>query len=187
MPAKPQYRNRSVIRSGKATGAHMQEALDDLQNQIHLMAQQTNANPTGSVQAPPQISSVSVSFPAPGVHQVSIQDNNPVSRGIVYHFEASTTADFSQPILVQSGPSRDHVNFYGKGPLFWRGFSQYPASPPSAPVYLGTPTSPTAADAGGAIARTGDLGGSGSGSEPTSNFRGGAGFGFDANRGVSLD
>lgn len=175
---KPTVRNLVAIRQGTATPAMYFEAFSDLMSAVNNISTQGNTNPNGPVAAPPQISAVTAKVLSPGVHQVSIEDNSPVNRGIIYHFELSTTPHFETGtvVLAQSGPSKDAIVNTGAGPLFWRGFSQYLTSDPSLPVYAGA-----AVDAGGA-ARTTPLTGAGSGTEPISKPQGGAGFGFTSNR-----
>jgi len=160
----------------------MYEAITDLMQAIQNTSGQTNANPNGKVDPPPQITSIKAESLAPGIHKVQIIYNNPVQRGIIYHFEFSDNADFraGSTILSQSGPSRDHIVNLGAGNIFWRGFSQYPTSAPNSPVYAPAPL-----DAGGA-ARTAPITGTGSGTDDSELPRGAAGFGFTADRSPRL-
>lgn len=157
----------------------MAEALQGIADAVQTVAKQTNANPQGPVAPPPKISSLSV-VASGGIHRVQIKDNGNVQRGIIYHLEYSTSPQFTTAttFLSHSGPSRDHGLFYGKGPIYWRGFSQYLTGPPSEPVYFGTQTNPTAVDAGGSIVAPTVLSAAGSGTEPSVQPQGAAGFGF---------
>lgn len=174
----PAIRNLAAIRSGTATPAQLYEALSDFSTAVGNISSQVNANPNGPVPPPPQVSAVSAVALSPGVHKVTIEDNNPVNRGIIYHFEFSTTPHFEPGtvVLAQSGPSKDAIVPLGAGNIFWSGFSQYPTSDPSAPVYAAV-----ALDAGG-DARTTPITGAGSGTEPIESPQPGAGFGFTPSR-----
>jgi hypothetical protein len=176
---KPTVRNLEYIRQASPK---TYEAIHDLMQAIANISNQGNTNPNGPVDPPPAISSISAVALAPGVHKVQIVDNNPVRRGIIYHFEFSTTENF-QPgtvVLAQSGPSRDLIITLGAGPTFWRGFSQYPTSDPSEAVYVAG-----SVDAGGA-ARNVAITGAGSGSDGTLQQRNGGGFGFQTERNPKL-
>jgi hypothetical protein len=166
------YRNRPHIAQ---QSPQLAEALDDLLRRINTMAQQTNANPTGEPPQPPQVGALNVAA-AGGIVHAQITDNSPVTRGIIYHFEASTTPNFSQPTLLQSGPSRDYRGALGAQPIYMRAYSQYPSGKPSAPVFHGTPNSPTKVEPGG-LAGPAYPPSKGSGTAPTSGTLGGAGFG----------
>jgi hypothetical protein len=172
---RPNVRNLEYIRG---RDPKLYEAIYDLMQGIRNTSDQTNANPNGTVAAPPQITSIGAVALAPGVHKVQIVDNSPVKRGIIYHFEFSNTPNFQQGtvVLSQSGPSRDHIITLGAGAIHWRGFSQYPTGDPSAPVYADAPL-----DAGGA-ARTAGITGTGSGTDDSLNPRSGGGFGSTLER-----
>lgn len=141
-------------------------------------AAQVNASPVGVTSAPPQISAVKHEVLTAGVHKLTAVDNNPVRRGIHYIFEISTTPDFVPGTVTVLPPSTSRTAIVptGAGPIFSRGYSQYQTSAPSLPVYAGA-----AVDAGGA-ARTGNLSGTGSGTESSNDPQAGAGFGFDPSR-----
>lgn len=171
------YRNRPRIAQ---KDPHLAEALDDLLNRINTMAAQVNANPTGEPPQPPQIGSVKVSA-ANGVVHAQITDGAPVSRGIIYHFESSTTPNFSQPTLLQSGPSRDYRGALGAQTVYIRAYSQYGTGKPSAPVYHGSAGSPTAIAPGGAAGPAYPPS-KGSGTAPTDGTLGGAGYGHTQQR-----
>lgn len=154
------------------------EIVRKLEAGVNNVAVQTNAAPVGVPEPPPQVSAVNVQVLAPGIHQVNAVDNAPVRRGITYHFEMSTTPNFQTGtfVLATSGPSRTAIVPTGAGPLFWRAYSQYMTSDPSAPTYA-----QGSVDAGGGV-RSASLGGTGSGTEPSVQPQGGAGFGSNVNR-----
>jgi len=146
---------------------------------INNIAAQANANPAApQASAPPQISSVNASVLAPGILHLQVQDNNPVTRGIWYHYEISTTPDFQIGTVIHAGatPSRDLLVNVGAGAVYARAYSQYLTSPPSSPV-----PAPAAVDPGGGT-RTGSVSGAGSGTEPSLQPQPGAGFGNTPSR-----
>lgn len=157
----------------------MYELMRQLIDSHNHVARQVNASPVGIMDSPPPISSINA-VGAGGNHAVVITDNNPVKQGIIYHFEYSSSPNFptGQVYLAQSGPSRSLTGFaLGKGKFFWRGYSQYPGSPPSAPVYYGTQSNPTGVDAGGSITGPAAPPSTGSGTDQGLFPQGGQGFG----------
>lgn len=121
---------------------------------------------SGAVTAPPTIGQLSVSA-ANGVFRATIIDKGAVNKGITYFLEHDTVPTFTHPVTVFLGPSRDWVDFLGSATFYFRAFSQYPLSPPSNKIYLGTPLSPTGLAGGGAIAGPAPLPEQGSGTNPT--------------------
>lgn len=159
------------------------QAVMDLKSGIDNMASQLVANPNGETSAPPQISSLTVTA-SNGVFTATIFDNNPVLRGIEYFLEFGTVANFGQPTVVSLGPSRQWVGFLGSQTFYFRAYSQYPTSPPSAPVYFGNSSSPTGVAGGGTV--SGGLTGTGTGSGTGSSIgtNGGEGYGRLRSRGT---
>lgn len=152
------------------------EALESMQNALNLTAQQTNANPTGKVGAPPPIQKVNVSA-ANGLHDIQIVDNQQIYRGIEYFLEYSSTASFSAPRVIHVGTARNHSIFLGTGTFFWRAYSQYPTGDPSPPVYFGSQQTPTPVSGGGTITGPAQLPSGGSGTAAYNGTDGGAGYG----------
>lgn len=171
------YKNRAYVNE---KDPRLAEALDDILTRLYATAGQTNANPAGVPPKPPQIGALRVTA-AGGVVHAQITDNSPVQRGVVYHFEASTTPNFSAPILLQSGPSRDYRGALGSQQIYMRAYSQYATGHPSAPVWHGTPASPTAISPGGQLGPAYPPS-KGSGTAPSTGTQGGAGFGFVQSR-----
>jgi hypothetical protein len=155
--------------------------IKQLENAHNNVGSQVNASPSGTTAAPPQVSAVSATPISAGVLHVQIQDNNPVTRGLWYHYEISTTQDFQVGTVIHAGatPSRDLLIPAGGGAIFARAYSQYLTSPPSDPVHA-----PAAVDPGG-TARNGFVG-AGSGTEPSTTPQPGAGFGFNPDRSPKL-
>lgn len=157
------------------------QALDSIVRQIQNVATATASSVSGFSAAPSPISSLSVTA-ANGIFDVQIQDNSPVNRGVQYFLEYSTTPGFQQPILVSLGPARNFRSTWGSVTLYFRAYSQYPTSAPSAPVYFGPPNNPTAVVGGGAAGPTIQAS-TGSGTAPNNGQSGGAGFGYTGSRG----
>ena len=153
-----------------------------LEQGINNTAQQVNASPVGATEAPPQISGIAVVPKGGGVHQVTLQDNNPVNRGIFYFADYSQDPNFSTFTTVNMGPSRQIDVPAGTGDLHWRGYSQYQTSPPSEPVYHGVAVNSTGTTASAAAG----IAGTGSGTEPSVQPQGAAGFGFNPDRSPRL-
>lgn len=129
--------NLPYIRSIPVFGSRLVETLSALKKQIGNVGQQTNALPTGeSTPPPPQIHALSV-VASGGVAHVQITDENAIYRGINYHVRYATDINFTHPITVPMGPSRDIRIPVGSQPLFYQAFSDYPTSAPSAPVFHG--------------------------------------------------
>ncbi|HEV8491034.1 MAG TPA: hypothetical protein VGR76_02140 [Candidatus Angelobacter sp.] len=152
-----------------------------LENAHNNMGKQVNASPVGTTSAPPNISAVAAAPFSPGVLHVQIKDNNPVTRGLWYHYEISTTQDFQVGTVLHAGstPSRDFLIPAGGGPIFARAYSQYTTSAPSQPV-----SAPAAVDPGGTVRNA--FTGAGSGTEGLTSPQPGAGFGFNPDRGSPL-
>lgn len=170
------YLSRSEIRDPA-----IKRALDDVSSQVKAIGRQVNAEPGGITPAPPQINALSVTA-ADGIFDAQIQDNNPVQRGVVYFLEYSLNATGPWS-LIAIGPARNWRGALGNQTFFWRAYSQYPTSDPSAPIYFGGPINPTGV-AGGGAAGPAPQPPAGSGTDPSNNRGpGGGGFGKQKTRG----
>jgi len=156
--AKSSTPNLGAIRSKDPL---LGDALQYLEDRLTLLEKQTTAS-TGSSSPPSKIASLNV-ISANGVFDVSITDSSPVLRGINYFVEYSTNPQFTKPIVVDLGASRNHRMFLDSGTYYFRAYSQYPTSERSVPVYFGSHVSPTGVAGGGAIAGPTPLGSQGSG------------------------
>jgi hypothetical protein len=150
------------------------EALDDI-----IKGVSDNTQPPT---APPQVSALQVTASG-GIFDIAVTDNNPVYRGVNYFVEYSSQPSFAQPHVIDLGASRNYRATFGNQTLYFRAYSQYPSSPPSAPVYYGTATKPNAVLGGGATLGPSPLPSQGSGTAPTNGTDGGAGFGKQPYRG----
>jgi len=175
------YTNQTYIQH---LDSKLAQALDDIVRQVQSVAQQVVASPVGATAAPSPISQLTVTA-ADGIFDVQIQDNSPVSRGINYFVEYSTTTNFAQPHVVDLGAARTYRATWGNQTLYFRAYSQYPTSPPSTVVYFGSVASPIPVAGGGAAVGPAPQPSTGSGTAPNNGQTGGAGFGYVPNRGKS--
>jgi len=105
---------------------------------------------------------------------MSVADPSAARPGLFYFAESDTTPAFSAPRVYFMGASRNLYVQLGNQTLYWRAYSQYIGSLPSAPVSFGAP--PIAVAGGGATGPA-PLPSSGSGVFPNGVPRGGNGFG----------
>lgn len=150
------YKNRAFLQAltseeHGAYGSRIVEALDDIYQQQSNLAQQVNGNGQGQPVAPPQVSGLNVTGQN-GHFNISIHDpQTPIFRGISYWIEHSSDPHFSSPHVINIGQSRNHNLFLGNVTRYFRAYSSYASSPPSAPVYHGTGTAPRAVQGGGSV------------------------------------
>lgn len=156
----------------KGESPYVYEALVQLVAAVNALGRATGVDPAGSIAQPAPIGSVSVAA-AGGIFDIAITDNSAVHRGIFYFAESDTTPAFSAPRVYFLGSSRNLRIELGNQTLYWRAYSQYLGSEPSAPVAFGTP--PAAVAGGGTTAGPPWQASQGSGTAPGS--AGGSGFG----------
>jgi hypothetical protein len=159
----------------KSDSPYVYEALTQIVNGVNAVGRATGVDPSGSIAAPSPIGGLSVTA-ADGIFDIAITDNSSINRGIFYFAEYDTTPSFSHPYVHFLGSSRNLRLSIGNQTLYWRAYSQYLGSEPSAPVTFGTPA--TAVTGGGAAA--GPQLQSSSGSGTATGTQGGSGFGQSA-------
>jgi hypothetical protein len=93
---------------------------------------------------------------------------------LFYFAESDATPGFTTPRVYFLGSSRNLYVQLGNQTLYWRAYSQYVGSSPSAPVTFGTPA--TAVTGGGSSGPT-PLPSGGSGTLANGTVVGGNGFG----------
>jgi hypothetical protein len=155
------------------------EAVKQLVSAVNSLGRATGVDPSGSIAAPDPIGGISV-IAADGIFDVAITDNSAVNRGIYYFAESDTSPDFTAPHVYFLGSSRNLRASLGNQTLYWRAYSQYLGSQPSAPVVFGAP--PTAVVGGGAA---GPPLQPSSGSGTATGQSGGSGFGKNTVAGSS--
>lgn len=131
-------------------GAKLVEALVSIQTQATNLEQQTNGNPKGQPNHPPQINGLNVQAQN-GHFQISIVDNNPIYRDVHYYLEHADNPNFTNPHVIHLGHTRNHNLFLGSVTRYFRAYSSYASSAPGAPVYHGTQTQPAAVSGGGSV------------------------------------
>lgn len=156
-----------------------------IQDAINTQAEHIGVDPVGKAAPPPAIQAVSVvpSTTAGEMAHVTIQDNNPISKGVHYFVEYDTDPNFGRPHVEHFGASRGRVlnlpalDDAGAAQTYYvRGYSQYPGSDPGPKIPFGgtTPTPVTfptgttqltlqPSTGSGTASPTGDQGGSGFG------------------------
>jgi hypothetical protein len=147
------------------------EAIKQVVSAVNSIGRATGVDPSGSIAAPDPIGGISV-VAADGIFDLAITDNSAVHRGIYYFAESDTSPDFTAPHVYFLGSSRNLRVSLGNQTLYWRAYSQYLGSQPSAPVAFGAP--PTAVVGGGAA---GPPLQTSSGSGTAGGQAGGSGFG----------
>jgi hypothetical protein len=155
----------------KARDPYLYESLKQVVGAVNSIGKATGVDPSGSIAAPAQIGSVSVTA-ADGIFDIALTDNSPVRRGVFYFLESDTDPSFSSPHVYFLGSSRNLRASLGNQTLYWRGYSQYIGSVPSTPVAFGSP--PTAVTGGGSA---GPPPQPSSGSGTATAQQGGSGFG----------
>jgi hypothetical protein len=112
---------------------------------LNRLGSNSGVSPVGEVPAPPTIGAINVKASGETVH-VTIADTSPASRTREYWVEHSTSPNFTGATTYTKHlvASRDHwltlptlTDSGGAQPWYFRGYSQEPGSPPSAPVYYG--------------------------------------------------
>lgn len=162
-------KNITAIRSASADSpdvfTKIAEALESIAMQSANGQQQTNANPTGSPNPPPQVHGVSVTGQNGFMH-VAIKDENPIYRGIRYYVEHADNAQFTNPQIVALHDARNATIAVGNQKRYVRVYSAYSSSAPSDPVYHGSAAQPIAVNGGGSDSGPAFLPSQGSGTGP---------------------
>jgi hypothetical protein len=156
----------------KCESPYIYEALIQIVGGVNAVGLATGVDPSGTIDPPATIGSLNV-LAADGIFDLAITDNSAVRRGIFYFAESDTTPAFGQPYVHFMGSSRNLRISMGNQTLYWRAYSQYLGSGPSAPVTFGTPATAVAGGgtAAGPALQTSQGSGTAAGSE------GGSGFG----------
>jgi hypothetical protein len=168
--SSPSYPNRDWIQQ---QDYRWSEAMDYIVQSYQNVASKLGVSTTAQTTPPPTISSLTVSKTSNGTLQAVIQDNNPISWGIKYFLEHSTTPNFAQPHVIDVGQSRQwNGPDISKDFPYWRAYSMYPGqTEASQVVYHNGPilTAPVQSSTG-------------SGTSSGNGRQGGTGFGLVQNR-----
>jgi hypothetical protein len=153
---------------------YLYETLTKIVSAVNATSQRAGVDPSTPAPAPSPIASISVQA-SNGWFDVSIADPSDSRPGLFYFAESDVTPAFSAPRVYFLGASRNLYLQLGNQTLYWRGFSQYIGSQPSAPVAFGTP--PIAVVGGGTTTGPAPQPSRGSGALQNGLIRGGNGFG----------
>lgn len=145
-------------------------------------------DPVGKPSPPPAIQGVNVKVSGELAH-VTIQDNNPIRKGVNYFVEYDTDPSFPQPHIEHLGASRGRVlNLPARTDgdeaqtYYVRGYSGYQGSDPGPKIAHGGNNAPTPVSPTGATTLT-LLPSTGSGTAAADGRQGGQGFGVVQTRG----
>ncbi|MFZ0821267.1 MAG: hypothetical protein WAM91_14460 [Candidatus Acidiferrales bacterium] len=150
------------------------DALNRIVTAVNNLGRGTGVDPAGTTAPPAPVAALSVAA-AGGIFDVAITDNSPLVRGISYFVESDSTPAFTQPHVYSLGPSRNARFSLGNLTLYWRAYSQYLGSAPSAPIAFGNP--PQSVAGGGATPGPAQQPSAGSGTASSNGQQGGSGFG----------
>src|SRR5579885_2438740 len=153
---------------------YLYETLVKIVSAVNSTSQRACVDPSTPAPAPPAIASLEVRA-ANGWFDLSITDPSPSRPGLFYFAESDTPPAFRAPRVYFLGASRNLYVQLGNQSLYWRAYSQYIGSLPSAPVTFGTPALPVS---GGGITGPSPLPSQGSGALTNGNAPGGNGFGI---------
>lgn len=128
-------------------GRMLYDTLTAITGQIANLAQQTNANLTGQPQPPPQVNALKVQA-SNGHFTGAIYDNNQIFRDVHYYVEHADNPNFTNPQIVHLGHSRNFHFYFGNTTRYFRAYSAYGSSAPSAPAYHGSLSAPLAVNGG---------------------------------------
>jgi hypothetical protein len=153
---------------------YLYETLVKIVASVNSTSQRAGVDPSTPAPAPTPIASLSVQA-SNGWFDISVTDPSDSRPGLFYFAESDTTPAFAAPRVYFMGASRNQYLQLGNQTLYWRAYSQYIGSLPSAPVTFGTPP---IAVAGGGVTGPAPLPSTGSGVLPNGLLQGGNGFGI---------
>src|ERR1700753_410653 len=127
---------------------YLYETLVKVVSAVNTTSQRAGVDPSTPSPAPTTIAALQVQA-ANGWFDLAISDPSDARPGLFYFAESDATPAFSAPRVYFLGASRNYYVQLGNQTLYWRAYSQYVGSLPSAPVTFG---SPAAAVIGGGAA-----------------------------------
>jgi len=153
---------------------YLYETLVKIVASVNATSQRAGVDPNTPAPAPTPVAAINVQA-ANGWFDISITDPSDARPGLFYFAESDTTPAFGAPRVYFMGASRNLYVQLGNQTLFWRAYSQYIGSLPSAPITFGAPP---VAVAGGGSTGPAPLPSTGSGALLNGLPRGGNGFGI---------
>ena len=154
---------------------YLYETLTKIVASVNATSQAAGVDPSTPAPAPTTVASINVQA-SNGWFDLSVTDPSNARPGLFYFAESDTSPAFNSPRVYFMGASRNLYLQLGNQTLYWRAYSQYVGSLPSAPITFG---SPAAAVVGGGTTGPAPLPSSGSGVLPNGLLRGGNGFGIN--------
>ena len=154
---------------------YLYETLVMIVASVNSTSQRAGVDPSTPAPAPSPVASISVQA-SNGWFDISVTDPSDSRPGLFYFAESDITPAFGAPRVYFMGASRNLYVQLGNQTLYWRAYSQYIGSLPSAPVTFGSP--PNAVSGGGSSGPA-PLPSTGSGVLPNGLVRGGNGFGIN--------
>ena len=126
---------------------YLYETLAKIVSAVNATSVRAGVDPATPAPAPTQIAALTVQA-SNGWFDISITDPSNARPGLFYFAESDTTPGFNHPRVYFMGASRNLYVQLGNQTLYWRAYSQYIGSQPSAAVNFGNP--PAAVTGGGA-------------------------------------
>jgi hypothetical protein len=160
---------------------YLYETLVKIVSAVNASSQRAGVDPSTPASAPAQIASLTVRA-ANGWFDISIADPSNSRPGLFYFAESDVTPGFGAARVYFLGSSRNLYVQLGNQSLYWRAYSQYVGSLPSAPVTFGNPALPVS---GGGLTGPSPLPSQGSGAVASGAAPGGNGFGAHAGSRIS--
>src|SRR5215813_4860563 len=152
---------------------YLYETLVKIVSAVNATSQRSGVDPATPSPAPSPVASLNVQA-SNGWFDIAITDPSDSRPGLFYFAESDTSPSFAAPRVYFMGASRNLYVQLGNQTLYWRAYSQYIGSLPSAPVPFGNP--PVAVSGGGASGPA-PLPSQGSGALSNGFAPGGNGFG----------
>src|SRR5271165_6567409 len=125
---------------------YLYETLTKIVSAVNATSQRAGVDSSTPLPAPTPIASISVQA-SNGWFDIAITDPSDSRPGLFYFAESDVTPAFNAPRVYFLGASRNLYLQLGNQTLYWRAYSQYVGSLPSAPITFGAP--PTAVAGGG--------------------------------------
>src|SRR5579872_7525641 len=154
---------------------YLYETLTKIVSAVNSASHAAGVDSSTPSPAPTSIASITVQA-SNGWFDVSITDPSDARPGLFYFAESDITPAFSSPRVYFTGASRNLYLQLGNQTLYWRAYSQYVGSLPSAPITFGSPPTPVV---GGGTTGAAPLPSSGSCVLANGQDRGGNGFGIN--------
>jgi len=126
---------------------YLYETLAKIVSAVNATSVRAGVDPSTPAPAPTPIAALTVQS-SNGWFDISITDPSNARPGLFYFAESDTTPGFNHPRVYFMGASRNLYVQLGNQTLYWRAYSQYIGSQPSAAVNFGNP--PAAVTGGGA-------------------------------------